>query len=208
MAKGRDAEWLPKSAWKSRCGNYHAHILFTPNALLCEARKSIGLSREEVLTQAGIDPEGKRHLKTNREWYELLEGCWALPFFPGDFLRPLLKTLKITVAIFKTHQRQALAEASKPIGEFTIVIRLMSAVYQRECLPLGTSLPLARNWAMHYSSKFNKACLRTSLISVEYYEKGRLAFTSANIPSGGINNTSPELDYDPDSFVDLVLIDW
>ena len=208
MAKGNDAEWQPKRAWKSHCGNYRAHILFTPNALLCEARKSIELSREEVLTQAGIDPEGKRHLKTNREWYELLEGCWALPFFPEDFLRPLLKTLKITVAIFQYHQWQALVEASKPIGEFTIVIRLMSAVYQRECLPHGTTLPHARSWAMHFSRKFNKACLRTTLTSVEYYEKGRLAFTAANIPSGGINNTSPNLDFDPDSFVDLVLKDW
>ena len=208
MAKAQNDKGKPKRARKLQYGNYRESILFVANERLRQARSSIGLSREEVLTQAGINPEEKRQLKTNREWYELLEANCALPFFPGDFLRPLLKALNITVAVFKVLQGQALVEASKPSSELTIVVRLMSAVYQRECLPLGTTLPHARSWAMQLSRQFHKACLRTTLTSVEYYEKGRLAFTAANIPSGGINNTSPNLDFDPDSFVDLVLKDW
>jgi hypothetical protein len=182
--------------------------LFAANKLLRKSRRSIGLSREEVLTQAGINSESERDFKTNRKWYELLEESSALPFFPGDFLIPLLKTLKISVAEFKTLQQKALTEASKPLTEFTIVIRIFSAVYQRELLDLGTTLPQGRTRTMELSKRFGKACLRTTLVSTEYYEKGELAFTSAHAPSGGFNNTSAGIYYDPDSFEQLVLKEW
>lgn len=208
MTKKHNDEEPQEPVLKRRYGNYHTSVLFAANKLLRESRRSKGISREQVLTQAGINPESKRVFKTNREWYELLEGSSALPFFPGDFLRPLLKALNISVAEFKTLQQQTLTEASKPSTEFTIVIRLYSAIYQRELLDLGTTLPQARTRVMELSKRFGKSCLRTTLVSNEYYEKGKLAFTSASAPTGGLNNTFPGLYFDADSFEQLVLKEW
>ena len=191
-----------------RHGNYSTSALFAANELLREARKSIGISRENVLIQAGINPESERDSKTNCQWYELLETSNALPFFQGDFLRPLLKALKISVAEFKDLQQQALVEASRPFGEFTVVVRLVATVYQREILDVGTTLPQARKRVMEHSKRFYQACLRTTLISTEYYKEGELAYTSAHEPTGGLNNTFPGLYYDPDSFEQLVLKEW